>query len=140
MLRVVLGVVLGLLIGVVCIAVLETAGHWLHPPPDGLDLTDREALAAHISDAPITALLLVLAAYAAGSLAGGFVSGFVGGQGWRGACLIVGVVLMCFGTLNLVMIPHPIWFVVAALLCFLPLAFLGGWVANRLRAAPSIPS
>jgi hypothetical protein len=37
---------------------------------------------------------------------------------------------MVFGILNVVLIPHPLWFTVATFIVFLPAAWLGGRLAG----------
>jgi hypothetical protein len=40
--------------------------------------------------------------------------------------LTVGGVQLFFGLVNLVMIPHPMWFAIASVIVFLPAAYFGG--------------
>ncbi len=58
--RKILAVVFGIVVAFVLIITIEALGHTVYPVPDGLDLTNPEALKAYVMDAPIAALLLVL--------------------------------------------------------------------------------
>jgi hypothetical protein len=46
----------------------------------------------------------------------------------------VGSVLLIGGAVNLLRIPHPIWFSIADLILYLPTAVVGGVLANELFA------
>jgi hypothetical protein len=48
--------------------------------------------------------------------------------------MTVGVLVILAAVANMLMIPHPVWFWVVALLLFLPAAYLGGLLARRTRA------
>ena len=123
--RKILATLAGLATGFVVIMLLETVSHKLYPPPPGLDLKDPAALKALIASMPLTAFLLVLLAYALASLLGGLVATLVAGRRATGPALVVGGVLMAGGVANVVMIPHPAWFVAASLALYLPLAYAG---------------
>src|SRR5690606_24569542 len=97
------------------------------------------------------ALLIVLAAWAAGALVGGFVAGSVSALHKRGAALTVGFVVLVMVVINIAMIPHPTWMAAAGVLVPRPFAWLGGrwalWAfspggagsAGRRRAAGPPP-
>lgn len=131
MLRKILAVVLGVLAAVVVILVVESLGHYLFPPPPDIDMTDREAVRAMAASMPAGAFLTVLAAWTLGALAGGVAAILVSpGRPWP-AWVVAGVVLL-FAILNMAMIPHPLWMMIAA-----PLLLAGaGWLAGRLLAGP----
>jgi hypothetical protein len=44
--------------------------------------------------------------------------------------LIVGALLTVGGVINLIMLPHPLWFSAASLLTYLPMAWAGGLLAS----------
>ena len=45
--------------------------------------------------------------------------------------IIVGLALLGFGIVNLVMITHPLWFIVVSVLIYIPCAYWGGKVRVR---------
>ena len=137
--RSVLGVVIGIFVAVVVVGALESIGHLIFPPPPGIDLQDSEALKTIIDQLPLGAIVMVLVAWGAGSLIGGFTAAAVAGRAQVVHGLIVGGIQMSFGLLTMIMIPHPIWFMVAAVLVVVPLAWLGA-VGARLLFDPSPPS
>ena len=118
-------IISGIVVGMLIIGILEAVGHWMYPPPAGLDRENTEAIKAYIAEAPPGALVMVLIAWAAGTYVG---SGITAN---RAPCCpwmqggITGGVLMACGIIMLVMIPHPGWFTVASLLVFPIAAGLG---------------
>lgn len=116
---------------------LEAIGHQIYPIPPEVDATDLDQLALYIKSAPIGALVFVLLAQSAGSVVGGSVCGFLGRGSSMILSLIYGVLALCMASLNLILIPHPIWMVVLSLVLPIPLAVSAGVVASRLVSKPS---
>ena len=135
-LKLIAAVFVGLMIGVIVIFIIETLGHSLYPPPPGIDLTNSDAMAEIIQQAPVGALLFVILAYAIGSFVGGAVTHLIGRFPKQIDALITGLILLIFGAYNLINIPHPLWMVILGLLCFLPSAYFGGWVVRRKNKRP----
>ena len=116
-----------MVVGAFATGVLQTLGHQLYPPPSGIDPSDTAALKAAMASAPTEALFLVLVSYLIGTFCGAGVAGW-SGHGDRVAVIGSTLLLLTAGLLNLMMVPHPVWFTV---LC--PLAFIaGGILALRL--------
>lgn len=124
MLKSSLAVVAGIIGGSAVIWLLEMLGHVIFPTPEGLDLTNPEAIRQHMYSIPLGSFIVVLIAYAAGSFTGGWIAVAIG-EKVRDA-VIVGIVLLTFGIINLVMIPHPTWFMVVDVLLYVPFAYVGG--------------
>ncbi len=133
--RTVLAVVAGSVVAGVVVAIIESFGHVIYPPPPGLDPSDREALRAAMENAPAGALVLVLIAWAGGTLAGGWVAARLAARSPLAHGLVVGAILLGGGLFNMIMIPHPAWFSVAGLLVFLPAAYLGVRLARPRGSA-----
>ena len=137
LLRNILGIVVGVLVGTVVIALVQILGHQVYPVTEGVDINDREAMVALVKNLPVGSLLFVIAAYFAGSFVGGAVAAFIG----RGArvrhALVVGALLLVAGVMNLMAIPHPVWFNILTVLVFLPAAWLGGRLVAGSAADPS---
>jgi len=134
MARRILGVLAGVVAGVVAIMIVEMIGHAVYPLPPGLDPRDREAIAAFIKSAPLGVMLFVLAAYAIGSFVAGLLARLLGRT--RPPALVAGAILMALGVVNLVMIPHPVWFWAVSLVLYVPLAWAG---AASVRSRPKPP-
>ncbi len=132
--RRVAGVIVGLMAGVLAVALLEGLSSLIYPPPADLDFGNSEAVGAFYGDLPIPAFLIVLAAHACGAMMGGFACAAMVRERWPAGSLMVGSVLLIGGAVNLLWIPHPIWFSIADLILYLPTAVVGGVLANELFA------
>ena len=115
MARNVLGIVIGIIIGVIVIAIVESIGHIIFPPPEGVDLKDPDALKSIMKDIPIGAKLSVLTAWGLGVFAGGVAARKIAPGFPRGAWL-VGVALFGGAAFTMVQIPHPLWMMIGAVL------------------------
>jgi cytochrome c biogenesis protein CcdA len=111
MIRIILGIVAGLVAAVVTVMLVEMAGHLIFPPPDGVDVSDPEQLAAIMQDIPLGAKIAVLVAWAAGIIVGGAVAILVAKRNWT--AWVVGLAVLAMGALTMMMIPHPFWMMVA---------------------------
>lgn len=131
-------VLAGLFTAVAVIAVIETVSHRIWPPPPGIDFRDPEQLRGFMESLPATALLMVLAAWVIGTLAGGLVGCWIGRERPYLISGIIGAVLLGATVLNLAALPHPTWFSVAAVLGVIAAAWIAGRIATvtgiRLRA------
>lgn len=125
-LRNILGIVAGVLVGAVVILVVQLVGHQVYPVAGSLDMNDKEAMADFVASLPVGALLIVVVAYAAGSFVGGALAAFIGSGAKVRHALVVGAFLLISGVMNLVSIPHPVWFSIVTVLVFIPAAWLGG--------------
>ena len=132
-LRSVLAVILGIVLAGFLIWAVEGIGHRVYPVPEGVDLTNPQAVAAFIDEAPLGALLFVILAWGVGTLAGGWLAAMVAGRSATLHALIVGAVMLAGGIMNMVMIPHPPWFWILGVLVFLPAAWLGARLAPAGR-------
>jgi hypothetical protein len=136
MLRSVLSFLVGVIVACLVVAVVESLGHTLFPPPPGIDITKPESMAQVMSQIPFGAKLAVVIAWALGSLAGGFAAAKYARQHHVVVALLVGAVLLAFGAYSLFTIPHPLWMAALGMLVPLPMAWCGAKVATaKPRAA-----
>jgi hypothetical protein len=137
--RSVVSVVVGFLAGALVVGLLEALGHRLYPPPAGIDLNDPEALKTIIKSLPRGALIMVLVAWTAGSLTGGFVAALIALRRKTVHALIVGGLQMLAGGVTMLMIPHPSWFVITSFLVVIPASSLGALAAYLLQQSGRPP-
>ena len=130
MLRNILAVVIGIILAFSLIEVCEAVGHHLWPPPQGIDFGSREAIRAAITQMPFGALASVAVAWVVGAFGGGWVAARISRRA-RPAYVIGGLVVLA-SIAELVMIPHPFWFWIIALIV-VPLA---AHLAAKLGATP----
>lgn len=114
LLRIVLGIVAGLALGVLIVALGERVNHMLWPPPQDLQITDPEAVREFLAGAPLAALIGLPLIWTIAAGAGGFMGGYVSQRVWPG--WVAGGLLYVATILNLMLIPHPWWMWAAGLI------------------------
>jgi hypothetical protein len=114
MLRIILGILAGVLAVFVTVTAIEYLGHLLFPIP-----SDRGPI-------PPAVQVLVLAAYFLAALIGGWIAASISRRSWTAWAVAFVVVAGAIG--SMFMVPHPQWMQVAAVLA--PL--FGGLVAAHL--------
>ena len=99
MIRKILAVLLGAIVGSVFNMALISLSHVIYPLPEGIDPNDFEAFRAHVeaNGLPTGALMIVLAAHAGGSFVSGFVCGVIAQRSWYLAAAILGILWTCGG-------------------------------------------
>lgn len=132
MLRLVLGVMAGLLAGVVVTAAVESMGHMLFPPPAGTNLTDPAAVRGIMAQLPLQAKVFVLIAWFLGVLAGASTAALVAGRRALAGRITAGI-FAAFVAWTLVSIPHPAWMVVGALVAVVVATLLADLAFGRRR-------
>ena len=73
--RQILGVLAGVIVGGLIVFCVELVGHSLFPPPAGTDLSNPDDMNQLISTLPMSALVIVLVGWLLGSLAGAWTGG-----------------------------------------------------------------
>ena len=134
-LRNILAVLAGLVVGGIVNMGLIMAGGAIMPPPPGVDVNDIASINAHISEYSVAQMLAPLLAHALGALAGAFVAARLGASRHVMLALLVGAVNLVGGIMAVRMIPNsPMWFNVLDLgLAYLPMAWLGWKLAGGRR-------
>lgn len=128
-LKIFLAIIGGLVTGVAFIMLIQKLGHAVVPPPSDLDFNDKEALHAFMKNAPVSAMLFVIASYAIGSFFGGIAAAVICPEKRERVGLSVGAILLLAGLVNFIMIPHQLWVAIVGLLGFIPAAWLGQKIA-----------
>jgi hypothetical protein len=131
--RKIAAVLLGVITAFALVAVIQKLGHLVYPPPADLSLDDPERWKAYVAGLPPGPFFFVLAAWALGTLGGGLVAARIARQKPLFYALIVGAVVMIASIAQLVAIPHPLWFTIAAFI-LIPAA---AYVAAQLASAPA---
>jgi len=132
-LRSILAVALGFLAAGLAAAAIEGAGHWLFPPPPGIDLADPAALAKIMDQLPLGALLSVLLGWLAGTTIGAAVSAWLAPGRPFAHGLIVGMLVLACGVATMLAIQHPIWFWAATVVLSPIAAFRGAKLGVAAR-------
>lgn len=125
MVKKILAVLAGVLAGGLVIFLVERIAHSIYPPPEWLDPAKPETIARYVDEAPVATLLFVLLSWALGSLAGGITATLVCNDRKSVYALTAGTLLLLLGIVNLIMIPHPPWFMAVTVFVYIPPAWLG---------------
>lgn len=131
-LRNVLAVLAGIVIGGVINSALITVSPSVIPPPAGVDVTNAESLAGSIHLFEPRHFLMPFLAHALGTLAGALAAWLIAATHKARFAYAIGVVFLAGGVAASFMIPAPAWYIaVDLLLAYLPMA----WLATRIGAA-----
>ena len=107
------------------------------PPPDGVDVTQAESLAANIHRFEAKHFLMPFLAHALGTLTGAIAVSLLAASQQKKLALGIGGLFLIGGVMAAFMIPAPLWFIALDLLtAYLPMAWLGFVLAKRLK--PSV--
>lgn len=130
-----LAMMLGLATAVVTIILFEWVSVFVWPPPEGLDPNDSAARAEYMKTAPIESLILVVAGYIVATFEGVFLGCLFGTAKRYIFAVVIGGLVLVWTISNLIMIPHPLWFTVSALVGIPLAAWLATLVVPTLRPA-----
>jgi len=125
--RIILGIVIGVALGLGVVIAGDTMNHALFPPPHPSEWS------AYVETAPFTAFLGLPIAYALAALVAAFAGAKIAARVWPG--WIAGGALTAATFANLVMVSHPLWMTIACIV-FVPLA---AWFGAKLAAPRSQP-
>ena len=133
LMRNVLGCIAGLIIGSVVNMALVTIGPSLIPPPEGVDLSNVEAMknSAHLLEPQH--FIFPFLGHALGTLAGALVAFAIAASRKTLCAFIIGFMFLAGGITAALTIPAPVWFVVLDLVvAYLPMAWLGTRLGSGL--------
>ena len=122
MIKNILAVILGLIIGNIAIMSLHYLGLYFYPLPEGADMSDMTAIAEYVKIAPLGSLLMVMLAHIGGTFIAGVSITLLSKE--IVVAYIVGGFFTISGIWNLYLLPHPMWFNIEVVL-YLPAAVFG---------------
>ncbi len=132
-LRNILAIVAGLVVGSVVNMALVMASPRVIPPPAGVDVSNVESLRASIHLFEPKHFVFPFLAHALGTLAGALTAFLVAASHRTTFAFAIGAVFLAGGIAAATMIPAPVWFIVLDLVAaYIPMAWLGGQVGRRL--------
>ena len=126
-LRNILAVIAGLVVGGVVNMGLIILGGKLLPPPHGVDVNDIVSINAHIREYSVLQLMVPFIAHAAGVVVGAFLTAKLAASRPLALALIVAAFFLLGGIMAVRMVPNaPMWFSALDLVvAYLPMAWLG---------------
>lgn len=135
-LRNILAVFAGWLVGSMVNGGLLAVGHFVYPI-EGVDMNDSAALAEAMPNLGNEYLLFPFLAHALGTLVGAFIAVLVAQNHKMKFAWSIGGLFLVGGIIINIMITGPIWFtVVDILVAYLPMAFLGGKLGLKITPEP----
>lgn len=136
--RKIFAVVLGVIAAVVLIIAIEALGHSLYPLPEGLDITDTDAMKAYVMTLPIAALLIVMASWIVATLVGGLLACFIARETPLIYAAIIGGLVLLGTIINLMSLPHPLWFSITSVLAIIATIFVTGRIGSSFVTATAV--
>ncbi len=128
----IIAVIAGLLIGGAVNMGIILASSSIIPPPEGADLTTVEGLKAATPMMQPKHFLMPFLAHAVGTLVGACVAARLASSHQMKWALLIGVCFLIGGIANIFMLPSPTWFTIVDLaIAYLPMGYLGGITAAR---------
>ncbi len=132
MLRVIAGLVAGLIVALLAIYVIWLIGLQVYPIAPESSLGDLESQGALIRSMPLGAHIFIALAWLGGAFLGSRTAAQITRRSWAG--WIIAALVACISISNIIMFPHPEWMQVAAFI----VPVLGGlagtrWAARTLR-------
>ena len=123
----------GVLVAMLSVWLVQKIGHAVYPVPTDIDFNDMEVMKAYVATLPVGALLFVIASYFVGTTAGTCAACAIGTMLPRIYAILIGCLMLVATSMNVMMIPHPTWFIVAAVIAIVVGAWLGT-MCERARA------
>lgn len=140
LLRNVLAVIVGLLLGSVVNGSLIALSPSLIPPPAGVDVNSVESMRANIGLFQPRNFLMPFLAHALGTLVGAVAAYLVAVTHRARFAYAIGVIFLCGGIAACFMIPAPTWFIAVDLLfAYVPMAWLAIQIGSRMQPGSAIP-
>lgn len=133
-LRNILAVIAGLVIGSVVNMALISISAQVIPPPNGVDVTTAEGLKAGIHLFQPKHFIMPFLAHALGTLTGAWLAAKIGATHKRTLALIIGVFFLVGGIMMVLQLPAPMWFnILDIAVAYIPMAILGYHLAGGRR-------
>lgn len=128
----ILGVIAGVVAGgSVNMGIILISGSVI-PPPQGADVTTMEGLEAAMHLFEPKHFLMPFLAHAIGTLVGAYIAALIASTKKMYFALGVGAWYLLGGTINVLMLPSPMWFTCVDLIgAYIPMAYLAGKFAMR---------
>lgn len=127
-----LAAVAGIVSAGIAIWLFEFLGHVIFPLQIEIDPTDMESIREMMFKIPITNLVAVILAHGIGLIVGLFIARIIDKK-TSGPLYGVAGIIFLMTLINLLLIPHPMWFMIADLGVILIVAF--AFIATRKKAA-----
>lgn len=128
----ILAVLAGLVVGSIVNMGLIYLGTAIIPPPEGADVTTTEGLKATMHLFEAKNFITPFVAHAGGTLVGALVAAMIAANNKLKFAMAIGALFMIGGIMAVASLPSPMWFNVLDLVgAYIPMAWLGHKFATR---------
>lgn len=121
----ILAVLSGIIVAVATMFLFEGINSNFFPLPKDVNLNDPEVVKNLFLNLPATAFILVIMGWFFGAFLGGFTVKYLSKEEKPTLAWILGGALTLSSIANVMMLPHPIWVTVIAVVIFIPAAYWG---------------
>lgn len=137
-LRNVLAIITGIVIGsVVNMAIIKVGGSII-PPPEGADITTMEGLKSSMHLLEPKHFIMPFLAHAIGTFLGALTAGAIAITHKMKFALGISAWFLIAGIISVFMLPSPVWFTVFDLAgAYLPMGYFAGKLTSRQRGGPT---
>ena len=122
MLRAIFAFLAGAVAMSLTVAGVQMIGHHLWPLPSGIDPNSHEQMATIVEAMPVAAKAWVVMAYAIATAVSVLVATAIARARWKGLGIALGLLMVVLCTINISLLPHPLWMAIATLAIPLPIA------------------
>ncbi len=134
-LRNILAVLAGLIVGSIVNMSIIMISASIIPPPEGADVTTMEGLLEAMPRMEARHFLMPFLAHALGTLVGALICAKIATSRKMTLAMVIGAFFLIGGVINVLMLPAtPLWFAVVDIaLAYLPMAWLGAKMAGARK-------
>ncbi|OYD44287.1 hypothetical protein CHU00_17765 [Sphingobacterium cellulitidis] len=130
--RNVLAVVLGIVVGSVVNMALVTISPMVIPPPEGIDVSTAEGLKAGMHLFEPKHFVFPFLAHALGTFVGALVAAWIAASKKFTFAMVIAVFFFLGGLASIIMLPSPIWFTFVDLVfAYFPMAYFAKNIVSR---------
>ena len=130
MIRDIISVIVGIIVGMFSIMSLHYLGMIFYPLPEGVNINNLEEISKYISVAPIGSLLFVMFAHIAGTFISGISAALISKN--IIPIYIIGGFFTLSGIYNIYILSHPTWFYIEIFLYFPAAIFANKLISRQL--------
>jgi len=116
MVKKIVAAVLGIVAAGLIVAAIEVLGHLVYPIPPDVDFKDPVRFGNYVESLLFGAFLFVAGGWTLGTLGGGLLACLIAKEKPFLYSTIVGSFVLVATVANLIVIPHPLWFSIGAVL------------------------
>ena len=128
----ILAVIAGFIVGSIANIALVMLGHLLIPPPEGMDPMDPESLKAFAHLFEARHFVGPFIAHAAGTFVGALVASKIAAGHHMKLALVIGIIFLLGGISMVMDLPSPMWFNILDLgFAYIPMAWLGWKLSGK---------